>query len=77
MNEMAEKRYVPAHTFAIAYAGLGDRAEMFRQLDQAVEERSSLVPYLAMEPMGREYRSDPRMEVLMGLVRHREVASPN
>ena len=38
MNEMTRNRYVPAHAFAIAFAGLGETEEMFRRLDQAVEE---------------------------------------
>jgi len=77
MHEMAQVRYVPAHTFVIAYSGLDDTEEMFRQLSEAVEERSSMVPYLAVEPLGREYRSDPRMEAWIGLVRHRQDSLPN
>ena len=77
MYEMARVRYVPAHTFVIAFTGLGDTEEMFRQLSLAVEERSTMVPYLAVEPLGREYRSDPRMEALVGLVRHGEEPSAN
>lgn len=77
MHEMAKVRYVPAHTFVIAYAGLDDTEEMFRQLSQAVEERSSLVPYLAVEPLGRDYLSDPRMEAWSGLVRHSEESLVN
>jgi len=77
MHEMAKVRYVPAHTFVIAYSGLDDTEEMFRQLSQAVEERSSLVPYLAVEPLGRDYLSDPRMEAWIGLVRHSEESLVN
>ena len=77
MHDMAQLRYVPAHTFVIAYSGLGDTEEVFRQLAQAVEEKSSMVPYLAVEPIGRQYLSDPRMEALVGLVRHSEAPSTN
>ncbi len=67
MEELSASRYVPAHTFAIAYAGLEDREEMFRYLEQAVEERSGMIPFLGIEPMGDEYRDDPRMEALAAL----------
>jgi len=77
MHEMAQTQYVPAHTFAIAYSGLGDTEEMFRQLDRAVEERSGMIPFLAVEPMDDRYRSDPRMEALASLVSHSEEPASN
>jgi len=77
MSEMAQVQYVPAHTFAIAHAGLGDQEEMFRQLEVAVEERSGMIPFLAVEQISDEYRSDPRMEALASLIRKSGMAVPN
>lgn len=77
LQVLASERYVPAHTFAVAYAGLREKEAMFRELDRAVEERSGMIPFLAVEQLADEYRTDPRMETLVSLTRHDESPSTN
>lgn len=77
MQAMARTRYVPAHTFAIAHAGLGDIDEMFEYLNLAVEERSGMIPFLAVDPVADQFRSDPRLEALSSLVASSSQAETN
>ena len=77
LRQLAEERYVPAHVFVIAYSGLGEKDEMFRQLARAVEDKSSLVPYMSMEPMAAAYRADPRMTEVIALVQRRPMSPVN
>ena len=46
-----------------AYAALGDADRMFAWLDRAIDERSSAVAYLYVDPLLDRYRSDPRFKV--------------
>lgn len=50
-----------AHLFR-AYAALGDTARMFASLDRAIDERSSVVAYLYVDPLLDRYRADPRFQ---------------
>ena len=43
-----------------AYAALGDADSMFAWLDRAIDERSSSVAFLNVDPVLDPYRSDPR-----------------
>ena len=77
IHELAAVRYVPAHTYTIAYSGLGEVDEMFRYLDLAVEEKSGMIPFLLRDPLGDPHRSDPRMEAVASLVRRGDPSAAN
>jgi TolB-like protein/tetratricopeptide (TPR) repeat protein len=51
--------------YAVAYHGLGDLDEVFRQLHAAVDERLGAVVFLATSPNWRELRADPRFQALV------------
>ncbi len=50
---------------ATAYAGLGDREQVFAQLTRAATERDESVTDLAVDPVFDPYRGDPRMRALI------------
>jgi TolB-like protein/Tfp pilus assembly protein PilF len=64
-----EKRYVSPAYLAAIYAGLGNKDQAFRYLDQAVEERSGSLVFLGVEPMADSLRSDPRFSALLNRIR--------
>jgi serine/threonine protein kinase/TolB-like protein/Tfp pilus assembly protein PilF len=72
LMELSKKRYVPAVYMVGIAAGLNDKDEAFRWLDQAAEDRCDYVIYLGHEPGVDNLRSDPRFPAFMhriGLVR--------
>jgi hypothetical protein len=56
---------VPAFCFALIYVGLGENDLAFESLNKAVEERSSWLVSLNVEPMLEPLRSDPRFAELV------------
>jgi hypothetical protein len=56
---------VPAYSFALVHAGLGDRAQGMDWLEKACDERSDYMPYLGLEPMLDGLRAEPRFVALM------------
>jgi TolB-like protein/Tfp pilus assembly protein PilF len=60
---------VPPYLEACMQAALGDRAKAFASLEQAVAERSELVPYLRIDPRLDPLRADPRFARLVRRLR--------
>ncbi|HKS55906.1 MAG TPA: winged helix-turn-helix domain-containing protein [Steroidobacteraceae bacterium] len=58
--KLSKERYVPAYDIALIYAALKDTGQTFLWLDRAVEDRSTLMVFLAQDPMFDAYHSDPR-----------------
>jgi tetratricopeptide (TPR) repeat protein len=65
LGEMAKQRYVPPISYSWVYLGLGDKDQAFQWLDKAVEERSSLMIALKVNPVYAPLRSDPRYQALL------------
>lgn len=65
MNQIAQSRFVPPFAFALVYAGLGDRDEAFRWLEQAYEVRDIGLVFLPAAPHWDSLRSDKRFESLL------------
>jgi Flp pilus assembly protein TadD len=67
LNERArvEPKVSPRMDYAVAYFGLGDLDEVFRQLDAAVDERLGAVVFLATSPNWKELRADGRFRALV------------
>jgi TolB-like protein/Tfp pilus assembly protein PilF len=61
-----QERFVSAHDIAIVFAGLGDKARAFRWLEQAVDERSGRITYLAVEPRWDRLRGEKEFSELVG-----------
>jgi eukaryotic-like serine/threonine-protein kinase len=72
LMKLSKKRYVPAVYMVGIAAGLNDKDEAFRWLDQAAEDRCDYVIYLGHEPGVDNLRADPRFQRFMdriGLMR--------
>jgi len=63
--DRSQTHYVPAFCFALIYVGLGENDLAFESLNKAVEERSSWLVSLNVEPMLEPLRSDPRFAELV------------
>jgi TolB-like protein/Tfp pilus assembly protein PilF len=64
LEQRSRETHVSPILFAGMYAGLGESDEAFRWLNRAVDERSSGIIYIRMDPTFRSLRSDPRFEKL-------------
>jgi eukaryotic-like serine/threonine-protein kinase len=60
IEELARQRYISPYSLALVHAALGDRDAAFRELGRAVDERSSWMAYLAVNPRLDALRGDPR-----------------
>ena len=68
MLALQKSRFIPAADLALAYAGVGDRDEAFRQLDRALVDHSEFVIFLKVEPGMDPLRSDPRFQAFLDKV---------
>ncbi|MGB2959020.1 MAG: tetratricopeptide repeat protein, partial [Bacteroidota bacterium] len=68
IEELSRERHVSPILFAAIYTGLEMSDEAFTWLNRAVDERSSGVIYLRMDPTFRSLRPDPRFEKLMARI---------
>jgi TolB-like protein len=69
LDGMRQERFVPAYHVALAYVGLGDADEAFRQLDIACEERDPALVNLKVDPRFEPIRRDTRFSDLLTRVR--------
>ena len=65
LKEIARQRYVPAYAFAMLYAGLGEKDQAFQWLERGYQDRAFDMPYLKVDPLIDNLRSDPRFADLM------------
>ena len=65
LKEMSIRQYVAPKHVALAYAGLGEKDEMFAWLEKAYEDRDISLTFIKVEPRWDEYRIEPRFADLM------------
>jgi serine/threonine-protein kinase len=65
LTELAKRRYVPAYSFATAYAGLGDKDQAFQWLERCFQDRAWEITYIKVDPLMDTLRSDPRFADLV------------
>jgi TolB-like protein/Tfp pilus assembly protein PilF len=63
--EKSRHQYVPADSIAAVYAAMGDKDEMFRWLERAIDEHSAPVLGFIFHPEFRPFQSDPRFATLV------------
>jgi DNA-binding winged helix-turn-helix (wHTH) protein/TolB-like protein/Tfp pilus assembly protein PilF len=63
--KLSKQRYVPAYDIALIYAALADTENTFAWLERAVEDRSTLMVFLARDPMFEAFHGDPRWAPLV------------
>jgi len=62
---MSTKRYVSPYDIALIHAALSDTEKTFLWLERAVQDRSTLINFLAQDPMFDTLHSDPRFASLV------------
>ncbi|HJQ68671.1 MAG TPA: hypothetical protein VKA70_06850 [Blastocatellia bacterium] len=65
LKRISGERYVSPYHIATIFAGLGDNDRAFACLDQAHEDRSEWLIWLAVDPKLDPLRDDPRFQVLL------------
>jgi len=65
LEERAKRKYVSSYQIALVDLGLHRDDEAMKHLESAYQERSTLLPYLRMDPRFDPLRSDPRFEDLV------------
>jgi len=63
--ELSTKRYVSPYDIALIHAALLDTENAFLWLDRAIQDRSTLINFLAQDPMFDSLHSDPRFASLV------------
>jgi hypothetical protein len=58
-------RFVDPYLLAAVHAGMGQNDRAFERLNEAVDERSSWLPWLKVEPKWDNLRADPRYADLL------------
>ncbi|HKN59986.1 MAG TPA: protein kinase [Candidatus Acidoferrales bacterium] len=61
----SRKEFVSAYTFAVIYAGLNDKDQVFASLQQALQERTAFLIWVKLDTMWDPFRSDPRFADLV------------
>lgn len=64
-QDAAARRYVSPYTVAAVYAGLGDKDQTFKWLEQANQERDVWLMNLKVDPVFAKLRSDKRFQDLL------------
>jgi tetratricopeptide (TPR) repeat protein len=63
--KLSRERYVAAYDIALIYAALADTENTFQWLERALESRSTLINFLALDPMLDAIHADPRFASLV------------
>ncbi len=65
LKSRSNQRYVPPHSIAVIYHGLGNKDQTFQWLEKAYEERDVRLTFLRTDPKWDSLRSDARFEDLV------------
>lgn len=65
LSERAKTQYVPSYWIGLIYVGLGENGEALDFLERAIEERSSWLPWINVEPRFDSLRDEPRFKRLV------------
>jgi tetratricopeptide (TPR) repeat protein len=66
LKQIAQQRYVSGFSFALIYAGLGEKDQAFQWLEKSYQDRAQELTRLRVDPQVDSLRADPRFA---GLVR--------
>ena len=64
-KDLSSHAYVDFYQLATIYAGLGDKDEAFRLLENGYQQHSATMPYLAVDMFWYGLHSDPRFADLL------------
>lgn len=60
LQQLAKQKYVSPYLEAVIYAGLGDRARAFAELERGHRERAAWMVFMDIDPFFDSLRTDPR-----------------
>ncbi len=60
LKSLSTEHYIPPHSVAVVYLGLGARDEAFAWLEKAYEDHDVRLQFLKVDPKWDSFRSDPR-----------------
>jgi len=63
--DLSKERYVAAYDIALIYAALADAVNAFLWLERALEEKSTLINFLALDPILGTLHADERFDSLV------------
>jgi len=65
LQELSGQRYVSSYSFAVVYAGLGEKDQAFQWLEKAYQDRADDLRQLKVDPLLDNLRSDQRFTDLL------------
>ncbi len=65
LKQSSKLRYVSAYSFALVYAGLGEKDQAFQWLEQGYQNRDWQMSHLNVDPLMDNLRPDPRFTDLV------------
>jgi tetratricopeptide (TPR) repeat protein len=65
MHEVSKQRYVPAFSFGIAYAALGDKDHALQWMERCLQDAAWEITLIKVDPAFDKLRSDPRFNDLV------------
>ena len=68
LQERAEREYVPTYSLALAALSVGNKALALRLLAKAIDQRSSSVPFIVVNPRLRALRDDRRFKAMLSRI---------
>ena len=68
LDELAKQTYVDAYDLTFLHAALGEHDRAFQRLEQACDDRSSLLPFLMIDTRLANLRGDPRFPALLSRI---------
>jgi TolB-like protein len=71
LGDLSKQHYVSPYQTAVIYAGLGDKAQALAWLEKARDERFNWIPFIQVDPLFDDLRSDPRFAALVQNLRPR------
>jgi tetratricopeptide (TPR) repeat protein len=80
LQELSKKQYVSSYQTAVIYAGLDNRKLALDWLEKSRGERFNWLPFLQVDPVFRNLRSEPRfieMAQSLGLVTNKNASDKN
>ncbi len=66
LKTLSDRAYVPASSFAVVHAALGDHAQALDWLERAYDEHDFSMPRLGIAPWFQPLRGEPRLAALLG-----------
>lgn len=75
LMDRSKHQYVPSYWISLVHTALGDREEAFVWLDKALQERSSWLAWIKVEPRFDGLRADSRFAAILGRMGLTDAAS--